>query len=85
MKETAAEVKKAVKSAAKKAKKPEQMVILQYYGTDVSVEDLVDRAIAQFSSLNPDTPVKKINLYLKPEDRAAYYVINEVHLGQVNF
>ena len=96
-KKTAARTRKTAASKAKttKAKSPakrtarkkkaEETVILQYYGTDVNVQDLKERAIAQFNAAAGNETVHKIALYLKPEDRAAYYVINDEHAGRVDF
>ena len=60
-------------------------MILQFMGKDVNVEDLKERAIAQFAALQPDVAVKEIAMYLKPEDSAAYYVINDEHMGKVEY
>ena len=84
-KKTAAKKSDAEKKTVKRTRKPTESIVLQFDGQDVSVADLKERALAQFASVNADVTVKKIDLYLKPEDHAAYYVMNGEHTGQVNF
>ena len=90
-KKTAARTRKAVKEAAEAApkrkytRKPVKNVVLQYMGQEISEEELTERALAQFAATEETVPVKSITLYIKPEDNAAYYVINEQYTGCVKF
>ena len=85
-KESAGKAKESVKkAAAKRTKKPVKKVSLQYYGNEIDVDNLTDRAIAQFGATYPEIAVREVKLYLKPEDNAAYYVINDVYTGKVDF
>lgn len=78
--------KSASKKAAKKSvAKPERKVVLQYLGKEEDVDVLTERAQAQFAAEHPSTAVKQIALYLKPEDGAAYYVINDTYAGKVEY
>ena len=52
---------------------------------EVSQEELADRALAEFRAVHDDVIAKKMELYIKPEDRAAYYVINSEYTGKVEF
>ena len=99
-KETA-EVKKTVKAAkAKVAKAPAKakaaakkaitgesapVVYVQYQGAEEKVEDLVAAATAAFRAEHSRTKVTDLKLYIKPEERAAYYVVNEKFAGRVDF
>lgn len=47
--------------------------------------ELTERAIAQFNSVEGGVAVKTITMYLKPEEDAAYYVINDQYTGRVDF
>lgn len=80
-KKTAAAAKKAVKKVADKAEAKKtavkQIVQLQFDGKDLAVEDIIAAAKADFRANNKGT-VKTVEVYLKPEDNAAYYVINGV-------
>lgn len=90
-KKTAAKTRKAVKEAAEAApkrkytRKPVKNVVLQYMGQEISEEELTERALAQFAATEETVAVKSITLYIKPEDNAAYYVINEQYTGCVKF
>ncbi len=85
--ETAAKAKDAVEKAAKKAVTGEvaPVVYVQYMGEEEKVEDLVAAAKAAFAAEHTGTKVTDLRLYIKPEERAAYYVVNEKFAGKVDF
>ena len=85
--ETAAKAKDAVEKAAKKVVTGEvaPVVYVQYMGAEKKVEDLVDAAKAAFAVEHKGTRITDLKLYVKPEDRAAYYVVNEQFAGRVEF
>ena len=83
----AAEVVEAVKEtvAAKKAavQKVEE-VYLQAGGCEWNVSDCKERAVAAFvADGHKASSVKKLVMYLKPEEGKAYYVINDSENGSV--
>ena len=100
VKETAAETKAAEKveaatktvakkAAAKKAApkkeelKPE--VYIQFQGQEAVVTEVIEKAKKQFEAEgHRASSIKSIQVYLKPEEYAAYYVINQKHAGRVN-
>ena len=82
---TAAKEKKAEAPKRKYARKPEKNVVVQYMGQEIQEEVLTERALAQFAAMEGAAAVKKITLYIKPEDNAAYYVINDEYTGRVDF
>lgn len=71
-KRAAAEAR-AVSKAKAEGMMPE--IVLQYGGTDTNVDALVSAAILDFRSIKKRTLVKSMKLYLKPEEKTAYYVI----------
>ena len=83
----AVKAKDAVEKAAKKAVSGEAapVVYVQYMGEEENVEDLVAAAKAAFAVEHPRTKVEDLRLYIKPEERAAYYVVNEKFAGKVEF
>ncbi len=84
--EAAEKVKETSKSAKSTyTRKPKRNVFIQYLGREMTEDELVERAIAQFGATEGSIPVKKISLYIKPEELAAYYVINEQYTGRVDF
>ena len=84
---TAEKAKTEVKRAADKAIKGEAapVVYVQYMGDEEKVEDLVAAAKAAFAAEHARTKVTDLKLYIKPEERAAYYVVNEKFAGRVDF
>ena len=77
----------AKKRAQRKAKAgnmtPEIMV--QFQETEGSVNELVEAAKAQFKAEKKRTAIVSLKLYIKPEERAAYYVINDDYDGKVTY
>ena len=60
-------------------------VFVQYQDTEIEIDDLVERAKSAFREEHKRTPIKELRLYVKPEERAAYYVINDKADGKVDF
>ena len=77
----------AKKRAEEKAKAEKMMpvVILQYMDAEVDTAALIEAAKADFKATYKRTLITDIRLYLKPTDRAAYYVINDTFRGEVRF
>lgn len=83
--ETAEEVKKAPakKTAAKKVVNANVMV--EFNGQSVSTDLIVENIKKAFEAEgNKLSAIKDFQVYVKPEDNAAYYVINQDITGKVN-
>ncbi len=80
VKKAAAPVKEKAEKAVKAVKAPKTTVFVEYQGRQADVDKLVAAVKAQVGA------VKDLQLYVKPEDSAVYYVANgdTVH-GKVNF
>ena len=84
------EKKAAKKPAAKKAttaktetKKDE--VFVQFAGEEYSVEDVIEKAKAAYvAEGHRAAAIKTVRLYIKPEERKAYYVINDKAAGSID-
>ncbi|MCR5677012.1 MAG: DUF6465 family protein [Agathobacter sp.] len=77
----------AKKAPAKKAAtaKETTSVIVQYQNNEVNVASVEERVKAQFiSEGHTAASIKKVAIYVKPEEFAAYYVINEKFSGRVD-
>jgi hypothetical protein len=74
-----------VKKAAVKKNPVKEAVYLQYLGKEVSQEDMVKQVKEIWTNeMNQKAgDLKSISLYVKPEDNAAYYVINEEVKGSI--
>ena len=81
-KETA---KKApVKKATTTKKAVEPAVVLQFAGQEVNMATVIENAKKAFEAEgNKVSSIKEIQIYVKPEEYAAYYVINGVS-GRIN-
>ena len=71
-------------SAEMPEKKPHQ-VYVQFQDTEVEVGALMEAARAAFREVKKRTAIKDMKLYIKPEEKAAYYVINEKFDGKVEY
>ena len=79
----AAPAKKAVKAAAP-AEKMEKIVI-QYSAMEWKGSELMERAKAAYvAEGHRAAGIKSVNLYVKPEEKKAYYVINEKTTGSID-
>lgn len=82
----------AVETAAPKqaaAKKPDvqkvEEIYLQAGGCEWNVSDCKERAVAAFvAEGHRASSVKKLVMYLKPEEGKAYYVINDSENGSID-
>ena len=82
--ESTVEIAKTAKKAAARVRKPTTKIFLQYYGKEISQEELSNRVLEQFKEMYEDVHAKKLEIYLKPEDNAAYYVINSEYTGKID-
>lgn len=95
--EVKAEVKAEVKEEAKKepAKKATPVkaakaeiktaLYVQFAGNEVTEADIIDKVKAAYvAEGHKESAIKEINLYVKPEEYAVYYVINDKAIGKVN-
>lgn len=83
------EEKAAAKAAreAEKAKadnlKPE--IFVQYQGDQTDMNALLEEVKTGFRSSKKRIPITDLTLYVKPEEKTAYYVINGKYEGKVSF
>lgn len=78
-------VKKATAKAAAKAVEVNTKVIIQYQNNEAEMDKLEEKIKAQFvADGHRISSIKKLNIYVKPEDYSAYYVINEKFFGRVD-
>ena len=93
-KKTAAKKETAKKETAKKttakktvkAEKPAvtQNVYVQFAGMEISTADLTAKVTEEWVALgHRASSIKSLDLYVKPEDMAAYYVINGKESGKI--
>ena len=88
-KKTAEEAKKATGAAAKAARKEVKKLTLketyiQFAGQEYKESEILDKVEAAYKEAGHRvSSIKSMELYVKPEDGAAYYVINGKFSGKV--
>lgn len=71
--------------AAEAAKDIETEVILQYREYEVNMDDVTKRVRAHYLAKGyKEESLENMQIYVKPEDFTAYYVINDSVVGKVN-
>ena len=83
--EQKAEAAKARAEAKRKAANMKPSIIVEYSGEQADANDLVERAKDAFHAERKRTLIMDLKLYVKPEERAAYYVVNERYTGKIDF
>ena len=77
-------VKKAKKATTKKEIKT--TLFVEYFGKQVEEKEMIAAVKKAWTSAgNKVSDIKTIELYVKPEDDAVYYVINKTESGKVEF
>lgn len=79
-----APAKKATPVKAAKAEIKTALYV-QFAGNEVTEADIIDKVKATYvAEGHKESAIKEINLYVKPEEYAVYYVINDKAIGKVN-
>lgn len=73
--------KRAERKAQAESMKP--AVYVQFEGAEAVIEDLIEAAKADFRKEKKRAKILSFKLYVKPDERAAYYVINDAFDGKV--
>ena len=80
----AAPAKKAAKAAAPAEEKMEE-IIIQYGAMEWKGAELMERAKAAYvAEGHRAAGIKSVSLYVKPEEKKAYYVVNEKTTGSID-
>ncbi len=76
--DTEPKAKKPAKSAARRGRPPlAPELYVEFSGKQYNVTDIIDRAKADYRATHK-VGVQSCKVYVKPEEDAAYYVINKV-------
>ena len=83
-KKAVAEKKTAAKKETAKAEKQE-VVFVQFAGEEFVVEEVMEKAKAAYvAEGHRAASIKTLRLYIKPEERKAYYVVNDKAAGSID-
>lgn len=85
-KKTTAKKETAKKTATKATKSSTSTeIIVQYQNNEVEIEIIKERVKTQFvSEGHRASSIKQMNIYVKPEEYSAYYVVNGKFSGRVD-
>jgi len=73
------------KATASKTVKSPTVITVQFQGNEVSTAVVEEKVKAQFvAEGHKASTIKTLNIYVKPEEFAAYYVINDKFAGRVD-
>lgn len=79
------ETAKAVSNQEENANETGTEVILQYRNYEVNMDDVTERVKAHYVAKGYQADsIENMQIYVKPEDFTAYYVINDGVVGKVN-
>lgn len=79
-----APAKKATPVKAAKAEIKTALYV-QFAGNEATEADIIDKVKAAYvAEGHKESAIKEINLYVKPEEYAVYYVINDKAIGKVD-
>lgn len=77
--------KEMEKTAEQAVNEIESEVILQYREYEVNMDDVTNRVKAHYLAKGyKEESLENMQIYVKPEDFTAYYVINDSVVGKVN-
>lgn len=66
-------------------KEAEKNVYIQFSGSEYKMEDIMENIKAVWAAEgHRPSSIKKIDMYIKPEEKAAYYVINGKNSGKID-
>ena len=60
-------------------------IFFQFAGTEIAAHTIIDQAQAAWVAAGNDAnAIESVKVYVKPEEYAAYYVINETETGKID-
>ena len=74
--ETKAAAEKVAKKATTRTTAPKATVTVEAAGRQFDISAIADKAVAAYKAMNEKAAVKTVDVYVKPEEGVAYYVIN---------
>lgn len=82
--EKKAPAKKAATTKKATTAKKETVITIQHQGNEITVASVEEKVKAAFvADGHKASTIKTLNIYVKPEEYAAYYVINDEFTGRV--
>ncbi|MCF0131871.1 MAG: histone [Pseudobutyrivibrio sp.] len=76
--------KAATKAVAKAKKAVVKTAVVQYQGIEFTMDEAIKKAEAGFKKDYKKKAIEEISVYVKPEERKIYYVVNGDCVGSVD-
>ena len=84
-KKAAAKVEEVTKEVIDMFDKTNVNTVIQANGMEINHDDIVKRVKDNYRELSEsDDRVEELNLYIKPDENAVYYVVNQKYTGKIN-
>jgi len=85
-KSTDAKKEAITKTVTSKASKVKTSMVLQYQSLEVDIETLIQKVKVMWIEAHgkQEKDIKSLQLYMKPEEYSAYYVINDTVKGRID-
>ena len=68
--------KEAAPKAAPEKKEVKSSVVIEFAGKQIVAKDVLEAAKKAYESMNKGAVIETIEIYVKPEEHTAYYVVN---------
>ena len=81
---TVKKVADTAKKATATSKNISKTAVVEFAGNQYMVTDIIGRCEDKFKSENSKKSYKDIKVYIKPENNAAYYVVDDKSAGMIN-
>lgn len=62
---------------------PSEHIVLQFGDCEISIADITEKVKKNYMDISNGAELKELNIYVKPEDNRAYYVVNGETEGSV--
>ncbi len=62
---------------------PAEHIVLQFENNEIEITEITEKVKKSFLDSNNDAEIKTLDIYVKPEDNRAYYVINSETEGSI--
>lgn len=75
------------KKAVKKATTPKEIArtaVVEYAGNQYQVSEIIERCEAKYKAQSKNKTYKDIKVYIKPENNAAYYVVDDKSADKID-
>ena len=68
--------KAAAEKPEEKKAEPKESVVIQYGAKEAVIRDVVATAVEAYKAAHEGVEIKTVDVYVKPEENAVYYVVN---------